>query len=493
MELIRCHIEGFGRLSDFSLSFHSGLNAHRMENGGGKTTLCAFIRAMLYGLSDSRKQSLSENERKRYLPWQGGAFGGSLTVSHEGRLYRITRRFGARPSEDLLEVFDEQTGAKTEALGTCPGRFMLSVDAEGFRDCATFSERAFAPTLENESVLALIGAQTNAGEVSLSLALERLAEKRKEYERRGGRGLLCETEAEISRNRAREAALLSIAEGLADREAEFLAAKAELLALSEKAADPTEQGKHKRAKGGRIPLLLGALLLLLCGALFGALFSPLAFLLLIPSAFLLFLALAKRKDEIKTIFSLKQTEALAVFEEKYKRCTACQKEYEAALEAQSEIAFLAEETRRLEQRRAQTEQRLSEIRKAEALLTEAGRRYREARGKATLSHFKAHLAALGEKNGESFRLDDRFSPSLLEADTYHSAEALSRAGKDAVSLSRGLAMLHAMPTAAKPPLLFDDPFLSYDDERLSGALGLLEALGEQFQILYFTCSHSRMP
>ena len=100
---------------------------------------------------------------------------------------------------------------------------------------------------------------------------------------------------------------------------------------------------------------------------------------------------------------------------------------------------------------------------------------------------------LGEKESEKFRLDDTLAPTLLSHDAYRSADALSRAGKDAVSLSRSLALLGALPSEKKPVLLFDDPFLCYDDRRLSGALRMLEALATDQQILYFTCSHSRMP
>ena len=45
--------------------------------GTGKTTLAAFLCAMLYGLPATRKNDPAENERKKYLPWQGGVFGGS--------------------------------------------------------------------------------------------------------------------------------------------------------------------------------------------------------------------------------------------------------------------------------------------------------------------------------------------------------------------------------------------------------------------------------
>ncbi len=491
MELIRCHVENFGRLSDLNLEFHAGLNAFCLENGGGKTTLCAFIKCMLYGLADNRKQSLYENERKHYLPWQGGIFGGSLTVLHEGRVYRISRRFGARPSEDSLEVFDEETGAKTDALGSCPGRSMLSIDAEGFRDCAAFSERAFAPTLENESVFSLMGAQKNEGEVSLSAALDRLAEQRREYERRGGRGLLFEIDAEIARDTARQAALLPSADALSEKEADFLEAKAALSAVRA-APNDTPRGTKKRNRA----LLFAVFATVLCTlALLGTVLSPLSLLLLIPAAALFLLPLCIRDPKYARQASAEEGngDPSSDFEEKYRICAERQRAYEAALNAHREVAFLAEQLRRLREQRAQIEQRLSDIKKTETLLAEAGRRYREARGKATLSHFKAHLLALGEKGGEDFRLDDRFSPSLLSADAYRSAEALSRAGKDAVSLSRSLALLCAMPTAAKPPLILDDPFLAYDDGRLAGALGLLDALGKEFQILYFTCSHSRMP
>jgi len=81
MLLIECYIDNFGKLSGERISFRSGLNTILRENGWGKSTLLAFIKAMLYGLEDTRKQSLEENDRKRYLPWQGGGFGGSLSFS----------------------------------------------------------------------------------------------------------------------------------------------------------------------------------------------------------------------------------------------------------------------------------------------------------------------------------------------------------------------------------------------------------------------------
>ncbi len=49
MRLISCHIENFGVLSNKDYTFGEGINSFCKENGVGKTTLAAFIRAMFYG------------------------------------------------------------------------------------------------------------------------------------------------------------------------------------------------------------------------------------------------------------------------------------------------------------------------------------------------------------------------------------------------------------------------------------------------------------
>lgn len=493
MKLIHLHVENFGCLHALSLELHEGVNGFCMDNGSGKTTLCAFIKCMLYGLSQNRKQDISENERKHYLPWQGGECGGSLTVLHEGRTYRITRRFGKRPAEDLLEVYDEETGARTDALGSCPGEAMLSMDARGFSDAAVFSERAFSLTVGNESVLALMGAQTGQRETTLEAAIAQLAQERKQYERSGGRGLLFENEAALSRIAEKEAALAATAESFAKREAAFLFAKGALAALSTKADEngtPQAMAKSRR-KGSMLSLILS--LLLFAFSALGFFISPYLYFLLLPAAALL-LATVFCKNEKKSVQNASCSSQICnEFEEKYHACAEAQKCYEEAAHAQSELLYLEKEKERLMQRRMQIEQRLADIKKTEELLFEAGRRYREKSGKAMLCHFREQLRALGERESERFLLDDRLSPSLLSGDAYRSAEALSSAGKDAVSLSRSLSLLRAMPKETKPPLLLDDPFLSFDDGRLCGALELLFALGEEYQVLYFTCSHSRMP
>ena len=100
MRLISCHIENFGKFSNFDLSFQEGCNIICEENGWGKSTLMAFLRVMLFGFANEGKRNDLENERRRYKPWQGGAYGGSLTFEADGRQYICYRTFGDKEKED---------------------------------------------------------------------------------------------------------------------------------------------------------------------------------------------------------------------------------------------------------------------------------------------------------------------------------------------------------------------------------------------------------
>ena len=100
MKLLRCHIENFGVLSNFDYTFSDGLNVICRENGFGKSTLAAFLKAMFYGLPRTGTRSLAGNDRKRYEPWQGGVFGGFLEFTYQEASYRVTRTFGKTAAKD---------------------------------------------------------------------------------------------------------------------------------------------------------------------------------------------------------------------------------------------------------------------------------------------------------------------------------------------------------------------------------------------------------
>ena len=74
MIIKRVHIDNFGKLKNKDFDFSRGINQLVNENGWGKTTLSILLKAMFFGMSPARENV--KNERKKYMPWQGGTFGG---------------------------------------------------------------------------------------------------------------------------------------------------------------------------------------------------------------------------------------------------------------------------------------------------------------------------------------------------------------------------------------------------------------------------------
>ena len=69
----------FGKLENESLTFHDGLNVIYAPNESGKSTWCAFIRAMLFGVdSAERARSGHLPDKTKYSPWSGAPMEGSM-------------------------------------------------------------------------------------------------------------------------------------------------------------------------------------------------------------------------------------------------------------------------------------------------------------------------------------------------------------------------------------------------------------------------------
>lgn len=68
MQIRRIQIADFGKLHDMELDFSEGFQTITGENGWGKSTMAAFIKAMLYGMEATTRRSLLDNERRHYQP-----------------------------------------------------------------------------------------------------------------------------------------------------------------------------------------------------------------------------------------------------------------------------------------------------------------------------------------------------------------------------------------------------------------------------------------
>ncbi len=178
MKLIKCHVEGFGTLSGFDQTFGDGITVISEENGFGKTTLAVFIKTMLYGMPDTKSKDITKNDRVKYLPWQGGAFGGYLIfeVLYRGktRRIRIDRKFGKKASEDEFSVTDAETGERLDGFSSDLGQELFGIDADAFSKSIYLPQERMA---EKQSGTSTARGKTSDANTSITTKLTNLLEQ----------------------------------------------------------------------------------------------------------------------------------------------------------------------------------------------------------------------------------------------------------------------------------------------------------------------------
>ena len=132
MRLLSCHIENCGKLHEFDMDFDNGLNVILQDNGWGKSSLAAFLKVMFYGFAGDAKRSISDNERKRFKPWQGGTYGGRIVFEKNGKTYLLSRIFGEKELEDSFELRDYETNLISKDFGTKIGEELFGINRESF-------------------------------------------------------------------------------------------------------------------------------------------------------------------------------------------------------------------------------------------------------------------------------------------------------------------------------------------------------------------------
>lgn len=185
MKLIRCEINNFGKLNDFKYDFTAGLNTINEENGFGKTTLATFIKVMFYGFKKSgNTKKESDNERKKFLPWNGAKCCGSLSFEYQGKQYEIQREFGEKPAQDKVKIISLDTKKETSVF-----KKPQSIGLEIFGiDCESYEKSSYFPQVSGEFSISddirkkftdLVESKDET--VGFDAALNVLEEKKKSY------------------------------------------------------------------------------------------------------------------------------------------------------------------------------------------------------------------------------------------------------------------------------------------------------------------------
>ena len=188
----------FGKLSHETLTLQPGLNIIEAPNEWGKSTWCAFLENMLYGIDTREKTTKSALAAKeRYAPWSGAPMAGRIDLNWNGRDITIERRTKGRLIFGDFQAYETATGIAVEELNSANcGQQLLGVERSVFVR-AGFLKLSDLPVTQDDSLrrrlnnLVTTGDESGAGD-ALAQTLKDLKNKCR-YNRSG---LLPQTETE---------------------------------------------------------------------------------------------------------------------------------------------------------------------------------------------------------------------------------------------------------------------------------------------------------
>ncbi len=124
----------FGKLHHETLQFTEGLNIIEAPNEWGKSTWCAFLTAMLYGI-DTRQQTTKAllADKERFTPWSGEPMSGRMEIAWNGRDITIERSTKGRIPFGQFRAYETATGLEVSELtaANC-GQQLLGVEKAVF-------------------------------------------------------------------------------------------------------------------------------------------------------------------------------------------------------------------------------------------------------------------------------------------------------------------------------------------------------------------------
>lgn len=115
MNIEELYVKSFGKLKNMKIVLTKGFNVVYGQNESGKSTLIAFIRAMIYGLSEKKNKT---PDRISYMPWDGSEAEGSMVIDYEGKKLIIYRKFDRNNHrKDQCQISDAIKGTQLNLNG----------------------------------------------------------------------------------------------------------------------------------------------------------------------------------------------------------------------------------------------------------------------------------------------------------------------------------------------------------------------------------------
>lgn len=492
------YIKNFGNISECRFRFKQGMQIIEGENEAGKTTMHAFIKAMLFGLDRGRGKAAAKDDFTRYEPWdEPGRYSGMMRFSCGGKNFRLEREFARHTKrsslicEDDGEELSVEQGDLSVLLGGLTPELFDSTVSIGQLKAAP--GQALYSALENYAANYM---ETGGGDIDLDGAFRMLRDKKREAER----------------IKKEEENLLDKERGRISQECKFLEhdmekLQAEYRDLEKKLEDAAEISEDN--VGERVETIQGRKLIVwgICGLFAGCaglfwnkLVSEYDLMSIVPVSIVAGLIAA-----IGFLFICAGT--VLCIREKWLNHGKDADEKRKLCDEQVKIQW---EMERIRHEWKEKEIRCGNLREQyeETVYSETWKKYN--RECAALEMAAAELKKAAEETGRnvsseisrkaseiiSFLTSGKYKElffsengkiDVWDGEKRVSSERLSRGTIEQIYLSVRLAAVQLL-LDEEMPLIFDDAFAFYDEKRLKSALKWLSGLKNQ--VIIFTC-HKR--
>ena len=192
----------FGKLENKTLTLQPGLNVIHAPNEWGKSTWCAFLLNMLYGI-DTKERTKQDSiaDKDRYAPWSGAPMSGRIDLCWNGRDITIERSSNQRVPMGLFRAYETATGIDVPELNASNcGQLLLGVERNVFVR-AGFLKLSDLPVTQDDALRRRLNNLVTTGDESDDADKLRQALRDLKNKCRSNRsnGLIPEAEAEHAR------------------------------------------------------------------------------------------------------------------------------------------------------------------------------------------------------------------------------------------------------------------------------------------------------
>lgn len=483
MKLERLEIWSFGKFHNRSIELSEGINLFCAENEAGKSTIYGFIKSMLFDVERGRGRGAAKDAFHQYEPWENPTrYCGMIRFESGGRHFQLERDFTRKGKKTRLFCLDDGEELSEES-GDLQA-LLMDLDSAGFENTVAIGQLKAKPGEELASALKNYAANyytSGAGNMDLEAALNGLSKRKKEVEtslRQAGQKRLRE------REKAEQGAAYIAGElGRIQKEA---AEGEEEIRRCKRLIHTYEQSRQEQLKK-KIPIKEGAAWIVVMILLMILLPSAVRYYLgliwiavgVIGGIWMIKPASEKVQSEEEQMVRRKIEELKWNREKLRSERRDRQNEYENYQEQIEESCMISEEEKELEKKREALEL-------ARTRIQEVSGDVRKETGIRLANRTAEILGEITEGRYSRIFIEGEMEISIFDGIRKIPLYMLSRGTIEQVYFAVRMAASEILYEESFPVIL-DDTFAFYDEQRMKAALRWLA--GQKKQVLLFSCQN----